>query len=403
MNNNLVSRFLDEHNYDVRVSGNGRWIDQKCAFDAVCFVADCIMDYIQNGGSQPFQSPDIWKSEYAITNVQNIFCKPDPLRRTTLDEYNKFFRQPMKMLAAAGVLCEDGVVRNTIQFSVANMDILQYIALRERNAFDFLCLYIEKTLKDSGLWDSFETFFDEQTNDAFQNLKDTFAAFCIKNTPINTAVEASRIFTKVLNPLACKYHKKGTAKGKISPSMITYDKIIYNQTNWRDDAAGKDKNVARGDFIPVAQTDDEYQYRASRAIKYLRQFNDKYNDGKSEILDRFSVGEKATHMHHIFPKYRYQEIAEYLENLIALTSGQHLQKAHPNGNTSAIDKDYQYTCLIAKTDSIRKNLMDNHGEPVIYDFADFMYVLDVGLETDYFGALPQYDFGAVLTGIEINF
>lgn len=231
MNNNLVSRFLDGHNYDVRVSGNGRWIDQKCAFDAVCFVADCIMDYIQNGGSQPFQSPDIWKSEYAITNVQNIFCKPDPLRRTTLDEYNKFFRQPMKMLAAAGVLCEDGVVRNTIQFSVANMDILQYIALRERNAFDFLCLYIEKTLKDSGLWDSFETFFDEQTNDTFQNLKDTFAAFCIKYTPINTAVEASRIFTKVLNPLACKYHKKGTAKGKISPSMITYDKIIYNQTN----------------------------------------------------------------------------------------------------------------------------------------------------------------------------
>lgn len=222
MNNNLVSRFLEERNYDVRISGNGRWIDQKCAFDAVCFVADCIMDYIQSGGSQPFQSPNIWKSEYAITNVQNIFCKPDPLRRTTLDEYNKFFRQPMKMLAAAGVLREDGVVRNTIQFSVANMDILQYIALRERNAFDFLCLYIEKTLKDSGLWDSFETFFDEQTNDALQSLKDTFAAFCIKYTPINTAVEASRIFTKVLNPLACKYHKKGTAKGKISPSMITY-------------------------------------------------------------------------------------------------------------------------------------------------------------------------------------
>lgn len=202
MNNNLVSRFLEEHNYDVRISGNGRWIDQKCAFDAVCFVADCIMDYIQNGGSQPFQSPNIWKSEYAITNVQNIFCKPDPLRRTTLDEYNKFFRQPMKMLAAAGVLREDGVVRNAIQFSVANMDILQYIALRERNAFDFLCLYIEKTLRDSGLWDSFETFFDEQTNDALHSLKDTFANFCIRYTPINTAVEASRIFTKVLNPLS---------------------------------------------------------------------------------------------------------------------------------------------------------------------------------------------------------
>ena len=88
MNNNLIMKFLDEHQYDIRVSGNGRWIDQKCAFDAVCFVADCIMDYIQNGGRQPFQSPDIWHSEYAITNVQNIFCKPDPLKKTALDEYN---------------------------------------------------------------------------------------------------------------------------------------------------------------------------------------------------------------------------------------------------------------------------------------------------------------------------
>lgn len=49
MNNNLIMKFLEEQQYDIRVSGNGRWIDQKCAFDAVCFVADCIMDYIQNG------------------------------------------------------------------------------------------------------------------------------------------------------------------------------------------------------------------------------------------------------------------------------------------------------------------------------------------------------------------
>lgn len=70
----MIMKFLEEQQYDIRVSGNGRWIDQKCAFDAVCFVADCIMDYIQNGGQQPFQSPDIWRSEYAITNVQNIFA-----------------------------------------------------------------------------------------------------------------------------------------------------------------------------------------------------------------------------------------------------------------------------------------------------------------------------------------
>ena len=403
MTNNLLARFINEHNYDIRVSENGRWIDQKCALDAVCFVADCIVDYLRNDGKQPFQSPDIWKSEYAINNVQHLFGKPDPLIRTTLDEYNKFFRQPMKMLAAAGVLREDGVVRNTIQFSVERIEVLEYIALRERNSFEFLCLYIEKTLRDSGLWDSFESFFDEQTKDSLEDVKKTFSDFCIRYTPINTDVEANRIFIKVLNPLACKLHKKGTLRGRLSPLMITYDKIMYNQTNWRDVAVGKDKNVARGDYIPAPKNDKMYQYRITRAMKYLRQFNDKYNEGKSEILDKFSVGEIATHMHHIFPKNQFEEIADYIENLIALTSGQHLQAAHPNGKTSVVDTRYQYTCLIAKTESIRKNIISDQGEPVIYSFEDFMHVLDVGLRTDYFEALPSCDFNSVLTGIEFNY
>ena len=305
MTNQILERFLSEHDYDIRKSGNGRWIDQKCALDAVCFVADCIMDYVQNDGKQPFQSPDIWHSAYAIENVQHLFGKPDPTIRTTLDEYNKFFRQPMKMLAAAGVLREDGVVNNTIQFSVGNAEILEYIAMRERNSFEFLCLYIEKTLKDSGLWYEFETFFELQTQEALLDLKTRFSDFCIRYTPINTAVEANRIFIKVLNPLACKFHKCGVEKGRLSKNMITYDKIMYNQTNWRDDAAGKDKNVARGDFNPQPKTEDMYRYRVTRAMKYLRKFNDTYRDGSSEILDRFSVGEKATHMHHIFPQNEF--------------------------------------------------------------------------------------------------
>ena len=371
--------------------------------DAVCFVADCIIDYLRNGGKQPFQSPDIWHSEYSIKNVQHLFSKPNPTIETTVDEYNKFFRQPMKMLAAAGVLKEDGVVRNTIQFSVQNMDVLEHIALRERNSFEFLCLYIEKTLKESGLWDSFATFYDEQSKEALQEVKSRFSNFCITYTPINTKVEANRIFSKVLNPLACKYHKKGIIKGHLSQSIITYDKIMYNQTNWRDDAIGKDKNISRGDYIQAPKDTNMYQYRVSKAMKYLRQFNDKYNNGKSEILDRFSVGEAATHIHHIFPKNEYKEIADYIENLIALTSGQHLQAAHPNGNTRIVDKSYQYACLIAKTESIRKNIMANQGEPSIYSFEAFMHVLDVGLKTDYFEALPFGDFKSVLTGIEFNY
>lgn len=405
MTPNLVAKFINMHNYDVRRTGNGRWIDQKCALDAVCFVADCIVDYIRNGGKQPFQSPDIWKSAYAIDNVQIWFGKPDPLKRSTLDEYNKFFRQPMKMLAAAGVLREDEVVKNAIQFSVQEMEVLEFIALRERNSFDFLCFYIEKALRDSGLWDSFESFFDEQTKNQLEHLKKNFSNFCVKYTPINTVVEANRIFIKVLNPLACKYHKHGVARGRISKSVITYDKIMYNQPNWRDIHSGKDKNVARGDFDPSQRSAQVYQYRVSRATKNLKQFNDKYNGSRSEVLDKFSVGEIATHMHHIFPINEFPAIAEYIENIIALTSGQHLQRAHPNGNTSVINKDYQYTCLICKVESIRKNLLENsdNGKSIIYNFKDFMYVLDTGLCTDYFEHLPSCDFNSIVYGIEVNY
>jgi hypothetical protein len=127
--------------------------------------------YLQESGKQPFQLPDIWHTDYAIENVQKLFSKPDPTDKSTMDEYNKFFRQPLKMLAAAGVLRENGKKKNTMQFSVENEAVLEYLSLRERNCLDFLCSYITKTLKDSGLWDSFASFFDEQTKENFKNAK----------------------------------------------------------------------------------------------------------------------------------------------------------------------------------------------------------------------------------------
>ena len=75
-----------------------------------------------------------------------MFSKPDPTDKSTMDEYNKFFRQPLKMLAAAGVLREDGKKNKAIQFSVENEAVLDYLSLRERNCFDFLCSYIRNHL-----------------------------------------------------------------------------------------------------------------------------------------------------------------------------------------------------------------------------------------------------------------
>ena len=403
MTQNLLEQFLNAHDYDIRKTRNGRWIDQKCTMDELCFVADCVVVYLQEGGKQPFQSPDIWHTDYAIENVQKLFSKPDPTDKSTMDEYNKFFRQPLKMLAAAGVLRENGKKRNAIQFSVENEAVLDYLSLRERNCFDFLCSYIRKTLQDSGLWDAFESFFDEQTKENYTIAKDKFREFCWKYTPIKKGKkdEPNRIFTKVLNPLAVLYKKKGTVGGHLSKKIITLEDIKYNRTNFRDKK--KDKNVSRqhAQLADKVQK-DIYDYNVEKAKRRLRKFNDMFNNGRSEITDAMSIGQQATHMHHIFPKNEFPVIADYVENLIALTSGQHLQKAHPAGNTQVIDKDYQYTCLLNKTESIRRNLLENFGEP-LYDFFLFMFVLDTGLSTDYFEALQENDFVQVAAGIEVNF
>ena len=395
MTQNLLEQFLNAHDYDIRKTRNGRWIDQKCTMDELCFVADCVVVYLQEGGKQPFQSPDIWHTDYAIENVQKLFSKPDPTAKSTMDEYNKFFRQPLKMLAAAGVLRENGKKRNAIQFSVENEAVLDYLSLRERNCFDFLCSYIRKTLQDSGLWDAFESFFDEQTKENFTIAKDKFREFCWEYTQIN------RIFTKVLNPLAVLYKKRGTVGGRFSKKIITLEDIKYNRTNFRD--RKKDKNVSRQQAQMVDKSQDVvYDYNVEKVKRRLRKFNDTYNNGRSEIIDSMSIGQQATHMHHIFPKNEFPIIADYIENLIALTSGQHLQKAHPAGKTQIIDKDYQYICLMNKTENIRRNLLEDFGEP-LYDFGDYMFVLDTGLTTDYFRELPENDFAQVAAGIEINF
>lgn len=38
MDNTTIQKFLDEHDYDIRKTHNGRWIDQKCTMDVVCLV-----------------------------------------------------------------------------------------------------------------------------------------------------------------------------------------------------------------------------------------------------------------------------------------------------------------------------------------------------------------------------
>ena len=138
MTENLLKQFLDGHSYDIRQTGNGRWIDQKCTPDEISFVAECVLELVRGSGRKVFCSPEVWRSDFAVSKVQQFFGKPDPLVRSTLDEYNKFFREPLKMFAASGILKENGRKSNTIQFELVNADALAFVARNDWNAYTFL-------------------------------------------------------------------------------------------------------------------------------------------------------------------------------------------------------------------------------------------------------------------------
>ncbi|WP_261545333.1 restriction endonuclease [Campylobacter lari] len=398
MNQLEIEFFLSQKNYDIRVHKNARWIDQKCTFDVVCMIADCILQFVQNDQEKSFSTVDIWKNQYTIDNVVAIFSKPSPDDKKAKNEYDKYFGQPIKLLAYSGILSENTEHR-PYTYQIVNFPLLEHIALRERNALNFLILYIKKVLKDSDLWSIFDDFFKKQTKDSFASLKNAFTDFTIKHTKINETLECGRIFTKILNPLAYINQKRGTEKGRLSKTIITQSDLQYNRENWRDQLSGKDKNIVRADHNYL--TENKYnQYKIQKAKRIIRNFNNQYRNGISEVVQDDDKN-LATQIHHIFATSDYPSIADYLENLIALTPNQHNLQAHPQNHTKEIDRDFQYICLLAKTYSIWENLTQKSKQPTIYNFEDYKIVLNTGLETQEFTNIADCDFKLILNKIEL--
>ena len=399
-----ITQFVNRKNYDLKISGNGRWIDQKCAADVVTVVADCILNYGDTNVGESFTTLDIWHDKYTVENVEAIFRKPGVERNEAKNEYDKFFQQPMEMLAYSGVLTKEKH-GNRNYYRIANADVLEYIALRERNALLFLKTYIEKVLKDSGIYYLFDEFLKCQTKESYAILKQGYSDFIIRYTKINGAVECNRIFIKVLNPLAYYARACGTEKGKISKQPITYDMLMYNRNNFRDVYSNKPKGVTRREYAsthPVVVNEAYYHYQSQKAKRFLRLFNDQTRCSKTEHLDGIHINDKAIHMHHIFPEANYPEICYYLENIIALTPTQHLSYAHPDGRTSEIDNAYQHLLLLSKADRIQENLNSVNIEH-IYEFSNLLYVLNVGFDDDNVLEIADMDFASVVNAINVHY
>ena len=372
-----IEKLLNSINYDIRIKQDARFMDQKCTPDVVCIIADCVMNLRESEPEKEFTVQNIWDSQYFIKNVRAIFNKPSATNPTTKREYDKFIQQPLRLLAYAGVL--DIRKRGTTNFyKIRNVPVLEYISLKDRNAYNFLYLYFVKVLSDSGLLKFFEDYRDKYEKDIltqtdFEDLQSRFIKFIKGNTRINKDVEIKRIFPKLLNVYACQNNLPGSVKGKLSKEQFYYTDLMYNQKNWRD--LSKDKTISRQEANIASEQNiiEGTAFNAYLVQKAINQIKKMYNE--SEVKDQWSNGE-ATQIHHIFPKSKFPQLAHYLENLIKLTATQHYTKAHPNNKTDSINKDYQLVCLLAKSDNIEKTLKQNK---VYYRKESFIYCINTGL------------------------
>ncbi|HHG3487643.1 TPA: hypothetical protein ACPVZC_003803 [Vibrio parahaemolyticus] len=359
-------------NLDLRINGNGRYIDQKCTPDMLSSVSDVILEMYENG-QVTFTVRNIMESDELNTAMVEQFKKPPINHPGAANEYDKIVSQQVKALDQAGVLQEIDATGRAKQYTVANENFLRYIATSERNALSFLIIYLKKVMQDSGLYPKFDKFFANPTKGNFTALKDAYCEFIIAHTKIKGLTESRRIFSKVINPLAFERSSYGTKQGRLSTEPIQYQDLFYNRPNFRD--LNKPKGMPRKTFL--AQIPEETTtevYHVNKAKKSVR----RYHEGKSEV-NRFKELE-ASHVHHIFPQSDFPELSDTFENLILLTPGQHLAYAHPNGNTQVVSKSYQLVALLSKLDSIERSVFSQLDD--FYSLNEFINMVNTGLDSD---------------------
>ncbi len=347
--------------YDLRKTKYGRWFDQKCKIDVVCFIADVINTYTQDDRDLEFKISDIRSFEYSEDFIKSYFSKPSFI--DSPNEYDKFFSQPIKMLSYAGILEEININTSRFKYKVKNVDKLVYISLNERNTNEFMYNYIKTVLVDSEIYHYFTDYFKIQTESKLKELKDNYFMFMKENSKIQTDVELARIFNPLLNILAFNENKAGVVRGHVSKEIIGFNELMYNRLNFRDLYTGKPKGLSRADYQGNMDEDvveNEY-YRSQKAKKIVRNLVLEQYEYPTEVLSQDYKIATYPQMHHMLKESEYPQFVDYPENIIALTPTQHMNFAHPNNNTSIVDEKYMELCFNNKIINICNDIDKNEN------------------------------------------
>ncbi len=368
MNNiDILKNHIYSLDLDIRTPSNGRWttpgrcFDQKNVPELISFAAECINKYT-NEVSVEFTNKDIENMEFYKDLYQTYFGKP-PVEKTK-NESDKFIGQQTKLFTAAKILIENSEGRQ-YKYKVANKEILEMLIANERNSFDFLRLYLQKLLTDSGIIYVFDEYFDKQrkgrlVSGDYSILRDKYSDYIISNTPINKIFEPRRMVNKITNIFALNFGLRGQEKGSPSKHVITFQDLLYRRENSQD--SGKRKGMSRDEYRKILsnKNTNTAEKNAKDDVKDYQGFISEYN-GESNALEA----------HHILPKADFPEFVSTRENLIVLTPNQHRVDAHPNSNFRKVDPVFQIEYLLKKLKNIEFDENENN------DFYNKVFFVDM--------------------------
>ena len=363
-----VKSFLSNKNLKLtKENSNPRPFDQKVTMDNLNTVAYLIDQIVKEDQKRDFTTTYIWKHNTSEEYVQ-MYGKGSVFDKKKNAEWNKFFPQPMNFLTYFGVLTRDES-KTPHKYKISNKELLEYIKSQPNRSLKFLIYATKEFIKQNDLTEVLDAFFNLETISEFNKLRKNLENFIYNNTMIKRTNkhEPSRIYNKIINHIAYDQEKKGNYDGRMSEDVIQIEELQYNQKNWYDILSGKPKKTSRAEY--------KKQYYANLAeedgIDVSERIAKKNIVKKHGFISEFSGKDTANETHHIFMKSEFSKLRFLHENLIRITAGEHLEKAHPLGNRLKVDEKFQIELLLAKLKSI---LADQN----FYDFKTFIYVLNTG-------------------------
>ena len=363
----IIKSHINNLDLDIRKPNNGRWttpgrcFDQKNVPELIAFASECIVNFTKNT-STTFSGKDIENMDFYRNLYETYFGKPSVL--DSANESNKFIGQQLKLLTAAKVLSEDSNSRPYL-YKVKSIEILEMLSGSERTSFDFLRIYIEKLLDDSGILYAFDEYFHKEQHERlvaadYKKLRDNYVEYFIKNTPVEKPTEPKRMVNKLTNILALHKGARGQEGGRPSKHIITFQDLMYRRENSQD--ANKSKSEPRRAYRE-RQSSVTTATSEKKSKDEVKEYHGKISEYNGDV--------NAIEAHHILPKSDFPEFTHTRENLIVLTPNQHRIDAHPMSDFGTVDPEFQLHYLKNKLESIKSSMNKND------EFYNFNFFIDM--------------------------